>query len=191
MKAYQPQWLRLAEAKSALMTTLSLSERESEAWLLRAIQDQLRADAEGYAAQTMFRAQGFPTRWERRRFPRDWPARLTPDRIDWEASTINGPHPERLIQADIFIEVRSEALSPDAKNHVEKPRGFHTNREAALKATCIDWLRTLPELPVMRRDDIKEQALSEIPGLSGHQFKAAWDEAAPASWKRAGRKTTA
>jgi hypothetical protein len=93
------------------MSSLSLSESEAEAWILRAIQDQLRVDVEGYNAQTMFQVQGFPTPWKRRRFPRDWPARLTPDRIDWEASTIHGPDPFRLIENDLFIEIRASALA--------------------------------------------------------------------------------
>jgi hypothetical protein len=107
---YQPTWLRLSEAKARLMSLLSLAESEAEAWILRAIQDQLRLDPERYNAQAMFQVQGFPTQWKRRRIPLDWPARLTPDRIDWEASTIYGPDPFRLIDNNLFIEIKSSAL---------------------------------------------------------------------------------
>ncbi|MDA9508086.1 hypothetical protein XI09_26300 [Bradyrhizobium sp. CCBAU 11386] len=110
MSTYQPNWLRLSEAKTRIVSVLSLEEAGAEAWLIRAIQDQLRADPEGYAAQTMFRVQGFPTQWKRRRFPRDWPARLTPDRIDWQASTIHGLHPVTLMATDLFIEVSATAI---------------------------------------------------------------------------------
>jgi hypothetical protein len=111
---YQPAWLRLSEARASLMSSLSLSESEAEAWILRAIQDQLRVDPERYNAQTTFQVQGFPTQWKRRRIPLDWPARLTPDRIDWEASTIYGPDPFRLIDNNLFIEIKTSALAPAA-----------------------------------------------------------------------------
>ncbi|MET4242723.1 hypothetical protein [Bradyrhizobium sp. RT10b] len=110
MTEYQPTWLRLIEAKARIVSAHSMDELGAEAWLIRAIQDQLRADPEGYAAQTMFRVQGFPTQWRRRRFPRDWPARLTPDRVDWQASTIHGLHPVTLMETDLFIEVSAAAL---------------------------------------------------------------------------------
>jgi hypothetical protein len=109
---YQPAWLRLSEARASLMSSLSLSESEAEAWILRAIQDQLRVDPERYNAQAMFQVQGFPTQWKRRRIPLDWPARLTPDRIDWEASTIYGPDPFKLIDNNLFIEIKASALAP-------------------------------------------------------------------------------
>ena len=172
------------------MSSLSFTESDAEAWLLRAIQDQLRVDAECYGAQNMFRVQGFPTPWRRRRFPRDWPARLTSERIDWEASTINGPDPFRLINNDLFIEVSAAALLPDQEKACEAatPSGILTNRQAALKAQCIDWIRALPPTPPRAKPGVLKEAMESIPGLSERQAKAAWDDAAPAAWTKPGPK---
>jgi len=67
-------------------------------------------------------------------------------------------------------------------------RGFQTNKEASLKARCISWIKHQPAQPIRKREDLKAEAQAEIPGLSGRQFTAAWDEAAPAEWKQAGRR---
>lgn len=69
------------------------------------------------------------------------------------------------------------------------PKGFHTTKEEALKATCIAWIGSLPSQPIQKRDDLKTKAIEKFKGLSGRQFIAAWDEAAPAEWKRAGRRS--
>jgi hypothetical protein len=83
------------------------------------------------------------------------------------------------------------ALLPDTgeAHDVTTPSGVQTNRQAALKAKCIAWIRTLPEQPLRRKPDVKVDALAAISGLSGRQFDAAWDEAAPASWKVPGPKS--
>jgi hypothetical protein len=135
---YKPTWLRLSEARACLMSSLSISEGEAEAWILRAIQDQLRVDAERYNAQKMFQVQGFPTQWKRRRFPRDWPARLTPDRIDWVASTILGLDPERLIDNNLFIEIRASVL-PNAP--ADTPSGLPTETPAPWKSPTPEMIR--------------------------------------------------
>jgi hypothetical protein len=120
------------------MSSLSLSESEAEAWILRAIQDQLRVDPKRYDAQTMFQVQGFPTRWKRRRIPLDWPARLTPDRIDWEASTIYGPDPFRLIDNNLFIEVSASALAPAPVAASELPQQWKTPIDGMVRAKMRD-----------------------------------------------------
>ncbi|MGC2082726.1 MAG: hypothetical protein WA702_05115 [Bradyrhizobium sp.] len=110
MTAYQPGWLRLAEARKHVASALAIQETDAEAWLLRAIQDKLRADPEGYAAQSMFRVESFPTTWKTRGLKVDWPARITADRLSWENSTVNGPDSYRLIDKDLFLEVRAASL---------------------------------------------------------------------------------
>ena len=72
---------------------------------------------------------------------------------------------------------------------VTTPSGGLTNKQAALKGRCSAWIRTLPTQPSRRKSDVKANAVAEIPGLSGRQFDAAWDEAAPPEWKRAGRRS--
>jgi hypothetical protein len=185
--SYQPQWMRLGEAAAYLERSRSMSPQAAKDWLLRAIQDQLRADAERYQSQTMFRVAGFPTQWKYRGKP-DWPARLTHDRIDWDASTINGQDPVRIISNDLVIEVSAAALVPGGITHAATPSGMQTNRRAELKAKCVAWIRSLPDRPPRRKDDVKADATAAIPGLSGRQFNAAWDEAAPALWKVPGPK---
>jgi hypothetical protein len=69
------------------------------------------------------------------------------------------------------------------------PKGFLTTKEAALKATCVEWIKSLPPLPIPKRDDLKTKAMKQFNGLSGRQFDAAWDEVAPTEWKRPGRRT--
>jgi hypothetical protein len=71
---------------------------------------------------------------------------------------------------------------------VSKPSGVQTNKQAALKAKCIAWIAALPEYPPRRKLDVKVEAIAAIHNLSGRQFDAAWDEAAPASWKIPGPK---
>lgn len=137
---YQPQWMRLGEAAAYLEHSRSMNPQAAKDWLLRAIQDQLRADAERYQAQTMFRVAGFPTQWKNRGKP-DWPARLTHDRIDWDASTINGQDPVRIIDNDLLIEVSAAALRPDTgATRTPSPSGVQTNKQAALKGQmqCMD-----------------------------------------------------
>jgi hypothetical protein len=186
---YQPRWLRLLEAVACLERTRSLNAQAAKDWLLRAIQDQLRADRVRYEAQTMFRVAGFPTQWRHRGKP-DWPARLTLDRVDWDGSTIRGQDPVRIIDNDLLIEVSAAALSMDQGevHEAAKPAGFRTNKQAALKAKCAVWIKALPEQPPRRRSDVKTDAIKAIEGLSGRQFDAAWDEAAPAAWKIPGPK---
>jgi hypothetical protein len=187
--SYQPRWLRLVEAIARLEQTRSLSAQAAKDWLLRAIQDQLRADSERYEAQTMFRVAGFPTQWKNRGKP-DWPARLTLDRIDWDGSTIRGQDPVRIIENDLLIEVSSTALAVDQEEprEVAKPAGIQTNKQAALKTKCVGFIAALPEQPPRRKPDVKADAMKAIQGLSGRQFDAAWDEAAPAAWKLPGPK---
>lgn len=186
---YQPQWMRLTEAVAYLERSRSMSEQAAKDWLLRAMQDQLRADAARYRAQTMFRVAGFPTQWKHRGKP-DWPARLTHDRIDWGASTINGQDPVRIIDNDLLIEVSGAALEPAAAGiHLPAtPSGKLTNRQAELRGKCSAWIRALPVQPPRRKSDVKVDAVAAIPGLSGRQFDAAWDEAAPGLWKAPGPK---
>jgi hypothetical protein len=188
--SYQPKWLRLLEAVACLERTLSLSERAAKDWLLRAMQDQLRADRERYEAQTMFRVAGFPTQWKHRGKP-DWPARLTLDRIDWDASTIYGQDPVRIIGNDLLTEVSAAALSLDqGETEFATPSGIQTNKQAALKTACRVWIKALPTKPARTKVDVKADAMKAIEGLSGRQFDSAWDDAAPPAWKQPGPKTT-
>lgn len=190
MSTYQPNWLRLSEARARIVSVLSLEEAGAEAWLIRAIQDQLRADPEGYAAQTMFRVQGFPTQWRRRRFPRDWPARLTADRVDWQASTIRGLHPVTLMEADLFIEVSAAALGAGQQPGAEPARngsGVRTTKHASAEEACGAWIRSLPEEPRQRKADVKEAALAKHQGLSENAFDRQWALHTPTSWRTQGR----
>jgi hypothetical protein len=68
---------------------------------------------------------------------------------------------------------------------ISKPQ---TNKQAALKAKCIDWIRALPPTPPRAKPDVLKDAMDSIPGLSERQAKAAWDDAAPAAWKKPGPK---
>jgi hypothetical protein len=190
MTAYQPKWLRLDEARGRLVLSASMDELGAEAWLIRAIQDQLRADPEGYAAQTMFRVQGFPTQWTRRRFPRDWPARLTPDRVDWQASTIRGLHPVTLMETDLFIEVSAATLGTGQQAAPDPARngsGVRTTRHASAEEACGAWIRSLAEEPRQRKADVKEAALAKHQGLSENAFDRQWALNTPAAWRIQGR----
>jgi hypothetical protein len=148
--SYHPKWLRLDEAAAQLERSLSVSEQAAKDWLLRAIQDQLRADAKRYKAQTMFRVAGFPTQWKHRGKP-DWPARLTPDRIDWDRSTIHGQDPVRIIDNDLLIEVSAAALSagaaPSAAQHRNRNSPKRAAAEAAVKACYPERVPSQPDLP--------------------------------------------
>jgi hypothetical protein len=179
--SYHPQWMRLGEAVGYLERSCSMSPQAAKDWLLRAIQDLLRADAERYKAQTMFRVAGFPTQWKHRGKP-DWPARLTHDRIDWDASTINGQDPVRIIDNDLLMEVSAAALLPypDAvRRAARQPDARRRKRTAAEEAvaacypdgvpsdvlnpllcrTVANWLKTnRPNMPKMDDVTIKRAA---------------------------------
>jgi hypothetical protein len=115
---------------------------------------------------------------------------LTPAEINWDQSTVVGQHPVRIINVDLLIEVSAAALLPDTGEiHIAAtPSGGQTNRQAALKARCIAWIRSLPAQPRRLKSDVKAGAMAEIEGLSGRQFDAAWDDAAAAAWKAPGPK---
>ena len=68
---------------------------------------------------------------------------------------------------------------------ISKPQ---TNKQAALKAKCIDWIKALPSTPAKAKADVVKDAMDCIPGLSERQAKAAWDDAAPAAWTKPGPK---
>jgi hypothetical protein len=192
MSNYQPAWMRLGEAVAYLERSRSMSPQAAKEWLLRAMQDVLRGDRIRYPQQNMFRVQGYPMRWTRRGSP-DWPMQLTPAELNWDQSTVVGQHPVRIIDVDLLIEVSAAALLPDAGGiHLAAaatPSGVQTNKQAALKGQCSAWIRTLPTRPPRRKSDVKADAVAAISGLSGRQFDAAWDEAAPPEWKRAGRRS--
>jgi hypothetical protein len=187
--SYDPKWLRLHEARERIASSLSTDEPNAEAWLVRAIQDQLRMDPEGYAAQTMFRVQGYPTTWQYRKFPRDWPARLTPDRVDWEASTINGLDPVRLVDTDLLIEVSSEALDFN-RHHTPKSApagsGVRTTKHASAEERCGALIKALPQQPRLKKDDALKMARTDFDGLSEKAFERQWSLHAPDEWKRQG-----
>jgi hypothetical protein len=187
--SYQPQWMRLGEAAAYLERSRSMSSQAAKDWLLRAMQDVLRGDRIRYPQQNMFRVQGYPMRWTRRGSP-DWPMQLTPAEINWDQSTVVGQHPVRIIDVDLLIEVSAAALLPATGGiHLAAvPSGVQTNRQAALKAQCSEWIKMLPTQPPRRKSDVKLDAVAAIPGLSGRQFDAAWDEAAPSPWKAPGPK---
>jgi hypothetical protein len=87
-------------------------------------------------------------------------------------------------------EVSTAVLSVDQGEvrEVAKPAGFRTNKQAALKAKCATWIAALPEQPARRKPDVRADAIKAIQGLSGRQFDAAWDDAAPDAWKQPGPK---
>jgi hypothetical protein len=114
---------------------------------------------------------------------------LTPAEINWDRSTVVGQHPVRIVDVDLLIEVSAAALLPGGVTHAAAiPSGGRTNRQAELKDKCVAWIRSLPALPFPLKSDVKAAAMAEIEGLSGRQFDAAWDEAAPSAWKAPGPK---
>jgi hypothetical protein len=68
------------------------------------------------------------------------------------------------------------------------PSGIQTNKQAEAKANCISWISAMPEQPARRKPDVMADAKVVFPKLSGRQFNAAWDVAAPAAWKNPGPK---
>jgi hypothetical protein len=71
---------------------------------------------------------------------------------------------------------------------ISKPARVQTNKQAALKAKCIDWIRALPPTPPRAKPNVLKDAMDSIPGLSERQAKAAWDDAAPEAWTKPGPK---
>ena len=98
---YEPQWLRLEEA----------IHRVAKDQIIRLIRDRLRGDADRYAKQDLFRLPGYPMRRTTARTSYDWPAAITDKDINWDASTVYGAHPVRIINVDLLIEISSVALA--------------------------------------------------------------------------------
>jgi hypothetical protein len=91
--------------------------------------------------------------------------------------------------------VSSGANEPDQVDQignvsdVSRPAGVQTNKQAALKAKCVDWMNALPgTTPRPAKAVVIKDAMDSIPGLSERQAKAAWDDAAPELWKKPGPK---
>jgi hypothetical protein len=84
--------------------------------------------------------------------------------------------------------MNNEAEQAAETSVVPKPSGVPTNKQAALKAKCSAWIAALPERPARRKDDLRAEAMTAFPGLSGRQFDRAWDDDAPDSWKVPGPK---
>jgi hypothetical protein len=164
-----------------VLVTKGLSEREAARTLGRAIQSRQIALADKYGRMLSDA-------------DRDFIAELV---FDLPSSLISSrPNTRRdqgwgRVKADEIGGMRmlfEQACGIRSAEHlaVGSAKGVQTNREAELKAKCVEWIRQLPVKPRPKRDQLKGRAMKEIRGLSGHQFKAAWDEAAPAEWKRAG-----
>jgi hypothetical protein len=81
-------------------------------------------------------------------------------------------------------------LTPGApvETDIAVPSGIQTNRQAALKAECVAWIKAVPKYPAPVKEDLEQVAKQAIRGLSGRQFTAAWNEAAPAAWTLPGPK---
>jgi hypothetical protein len=110
-----------------------------------------------------------------------------------DGRTVRCPERELYIRKDSlerFMEPLAAVTDPGGVHLAAAiPSGVQTNKQAALKGRCSAWIRTLPTRPPRRKSDVKVDAVAAIPGLSGRQFDAAWDEAAPPEWKRAGRRS--
>jgi hypothetical protein len=117
--------------------------------------------------------------------------KLKPHQIMWRDSDRRRPSARRRgIRVPHWVYVmKADTSTQDRGPRAAKPSGVQTNKQAALKGQCSAWIRTLPTRPPRRKSDVKADSLAAIPGLSGRQFDAAWDEAAPPEWKRAGRRS--
>jgi hypothetical protein len=80
--------------------------------------------------------------------------------------------------------VESQANGPEAT-----PSGTRTNRAAAAEKACVKWIARLKERPTKDWAFERAQAaIKETGPLSRKAFERAWATAAPADWKRGGRR---
>ena len=189
--SYQPQWMRLGEAAAYLEQSRSISPQAAKDWLLRVMQDVLRGDRIRYPQQNIFRVQGYPMRWTRRGSP-DWPMQLTPAEINWDQSTVVGQHPVKIIEVDLLIEVSAAALMPSqpaspgvAANSGARP-GIQTASQATAENACGEFLRALPKVPRIRKEDAEKLAREKFTGLSANAFGRQWGLHAHAEWRGPG-----
>jgi hypothetical protein len=69
-----------------------------------------------------------------------------------------------------------------------RPSGVQTNKQAQMKSEAIAWIRSRPVVPSLKKDEVLVAMMGAIKGLSERQAKAAWDDGAPAEWKKPGPK---
>ena len=138
--------------------------------------------------------------WPARAYDRQYgPSWVTNPILDFRSGTIAMPLPPvpgswgelqpRLtaVQVDVDRD-QIDQLRPAADSGSQESFGA-PNKEAALKAASIAWIKGLPATPAPKKAAAKADALKAIEGLSGRQFDSAWDDAAPGPWKAPGPKT--
>jgi hypothetical protein len=125
-----------------------------------------------------------------------FPTHLAPFQILWrDSDPRRSSATRRAVRVPHWVYMKkaapqSEPAPEPKKEHCSQDKaGFLTNKQEALQADCVAWLRSLPPTPVPTKDAAKTAAKRAIEGLSGRQFDRAWHQAAPPAWKRAGPKT--
>ena len=100
-----PQWLRLPDAVERVGRVPAVDDQEARAWIVRTMADLLPK----YDKQELFRIPAYSGRTRRwfNKVAKSWAAE---PKVSWAASTIRAPHPVRIIDADLIIEVFAEVL---------------------------------------------------------------------------------